>query len=43
MGRHKFGYVQWSIKIRSRSENDTDNAEMVYVCVKFLYKKFFSL
>ena len=43
MGRHKFCYVQWSVKIRSRSENDTDIAEMMYVCVKLLYKKLFSL
>ena len=30
MGRHTFGYVQRSVKIRS--ENDTDIAEMMLWC-----------
>ena len=29
VGRHIFGYVQWSMKSKSRSENDTDIAEMM--------------
>ena len=29
MGRCKFGYVQQRVKIRSRSKNDTDIAEMM--------------
>ena len=28
LGKHKSGYVQQSGKTRSRSENDTDTAEM---------------
>ena len=31
MGRHKSGYVQQSMKVRSRPENDTDIAEMISV------------
>ena len=30
MGTHKSGYVQQSVKIRSRLENNTDIAEMIY-------------
>ena len=29
MGKHKSGYVQQSVKIRSRSENDTDIVQMM--------------
>lgn len=29
LDKHKFGYVQQSLKIRSKSENDTDIAEMI--------------
>ena len=35
LGKHKSGYVQQSVKTRSRSENDTDTAEMV-LCCKFV-------
>ena len=30
LGRHKSGNVQDSMKTRSRSENDTDTAEMMF-------------
>ena len=30
VGRHKSGYVQQSMKIRSKSETDTDIAEMIW-------------
>ena len=36
MGRHKSGYVQQNVKIRSRSENDTDIAEMIMCEVSLL-------
>ena len=29
LGKHKSGYVQQSLKTRSRSENDTDTAEII--------------
>ena len=32
MGRRKFGHVQQSLIIRSRSENLTDIAEMILCC-----------
>ena len=41
VGKHKSGYVQQSVKIKSRSENNTDIVEMM-LCykfgIKFLYK-----
>ena len=35
LGKHKSGYVQHSVKTRSRSENDTDTVEMM-LCCKFM-------
>ena len=42
LGKHKSGYVQQNVKTRSKSENNTDTAEMMLLCTGKFVSSFFT-